>query len=137
MAMMQMMMAAGPTRTDLPTTLNVHASNPGSTAVASVELTNAGVLQKVLTPGGTSPIQNWIAGGSAFVSQYEARWTTITGSLTSGTVGTWQALSTSRAWSKSATGVDATVTGTLEIRWAAGGLVFSSCAVTLEAAGGT
>ena len=135
MGIMQSMAAAGPPRTSLPTTATATATNAGATAIASVELTNLAVFQRILTPGGTFSFGNWV-GNTAWVGLYECRWTTTSGSLTSGTTGTWQSLSTTRTWTKSSTGVDATVIGTLEIRPVNATYVMSTCTVTLNALGG-
>lgn len=57
----------------------------------------------------------WLTGTGAN-SDYEARWTTNTGTLTLGTAGSWLALSTAREWG---TGDNTACTGTLELRMAA------------------
>lgn len=128
--------AKGPKRASLPTSTSVLATNPGGACSASVNLTNGGVYSRTTSPGSTTTIQNWIVGGSGLVSQYEARWTTLTGSLSSGTAGSWVSLSSTQTWTRSAgAGADLICTGTLEIRHAATGIVSASCAVSLEANG--
>lgn len=121
----------------LPTTASAIGINAGGTATGSVTLTNAGVFERFRTQSGTNTIQNWINGGSVFVGQFESRWTTLTGSLSTGTAGTWQGLSTSRTWSRTGVGVDTSCTGTLEIRRISSGAVVATCSVTLEGNGGT
>ena len=106
------------------------------TAKGSVSLLDTGVMQKTQNlGGGTTTVQNWLD-NSAYVSQFEARYTVLTGSaLDIGTAGTWQALSTSREWGYQSAVADHAGTGTLEIRRASSGAVLASCAVTMEADG--
>ena len=69
---------------------------------------------------------------------FECRWTTTDGALTSGTVGSWLALSTTRAWAVTNTTADTTAsaTGTLEIRAIAEpGVILQSRTIQLVAIG--
>lgn len=75
--------------------------------------------------------------GSGAAADYEARWTTISGSLSSGTAGTWLGLGTDRVWTRTRTadgiGSD-TVVGTVEIREAAApNTVLATATITLTA----
>ena len=128
------------------TTGEIYPSLPGSVsaigtdavgiAKGSVALLNTGVMEKTQNlGGGTTTVQNWL-NSSVFVSQFEARYTILTGpALDIGTAATWQALSTSREWGYQTALADNAGTGTLEIRRASSGVVVATCAVTLEADG--
>lgn len=120
----------------LPTTVSAIGIDASGTAKGSVALLNTGVMQKTQNlGGGTTTVQNWL-NSSAFVGQFEARYTILTGpALDIGTAATWQALSTSREWGYQSATADHAGTGTLEIRRTSSGAVVASCAVTMEADG--
>lgn len=120
----------------LPTTVSAIGIDASGTAKGSVELLNTGVMQKTQNlGGGTTTVQNWLS-SSAFVGQFEAQYTILTGpALDIGTAATWQALSTSREWGYQSATADHAGTGTLEIRRASSGVVVATCAVTMEADG--
>lgn len=121
----------------LPTTVSAIGTDAGGTAKGSVSLLNTGVMQKTQNlGGGTTTVQNWVQGGGAFVGLFEARYTILTGpALDIGTAATWQALSTSREWGYQTAVADNAGTGTLEIRRVSSGIVYATCAVTMEADG--
>jgi len=74
----------------------------------------------------------WINNAS-LVGQFECRATLTSGSLTSGTTGAWQSLSTSRSWTRGAgTNQFQTCTFTLEIRNASTSAVVATASITLE-----
>lgn len=102
-----------------------------SNAACTLTLSNAGTWTCVGGGSGT-----WRGGGAS--SAYECRMTTVSGSLTSGTVGSWLNLGTSQSWSRNESRdgyYTSTYTGTLEIRLAASPFtVLSSTSVYLEAA---
>lgn len=85
-----------------------------------------------MTGGGSG---TWMAGGTA--SEYEARWTTTSGALSSGTASTWLNLGTTRAWGRNETRngyYSSSVTGTFEVRMAASPYtVLSTTTVTMTA----
>lgn len=115
----------------LPSTITGgHLTVSPTDANCVLTLSSAGTWTCTGTAGGT-----WQEGGAA--GDYEARWTTTSGTLTSGTAGTWQALSTSRSWTKTNTNnslSSVSVTGTLEVRMAAApNTVLSTTTVTLTA----
>lgn len=99
-------------------------------ANAVLTLSSAGTWSA--TGGGSG---TWQSGGAA--SDYDARMTTVTGTLTSGTAGTWQNLGTTQSWGRNETRngfYTSTYTGTLEIRMAASpNTVLSTTSVTLTA----
>lgn len=105
-----------------------------SSATASIELQNDGDIVGAGNLAGGGDQGDWIAPRSAAGGNYEARWTNTSGTLSSGTAGTWQALSTTRQWAVSQTGVGTkTCTGTLEVRHAVNLSVLGSKSVTLTA----
>ena len=79
-----------------------------------------------------STLETWLSAGSS--SGYECRATVTFGTLTSGTTGTWLALSTSREWyvEQGSVGTN-TCEFTVEIRNATTLAVVDSAAITLEA----
>ena len=128
--------SSGRPTASLPTSASALSSNPGGACSASMSLTNAGIFEKTTTPGGTATIATWQPKGSAFCGLFECRWTVLTGSLSSGTTGSWLNLGTTRTWTRSAgAGADQVTTGTLEIRNAATTRVVATCAVSIEADG--
>jgi hypothetical protein len=111
------------------------SANPAD-SFAGYRLNSAGTVHKA--EGSTlsfgASLSTWLLGGAA--SDYEVRATVNSGSLSTGTAATWQALSTTREWSRSRSvntaGVD-TVNLTIEIRLASSGTVIATCTVVLTA----
>ena len=69
---------------------------------------------------------------AALADQYEALATVTAGTLTTGTSGSWIALTSDRDWTKTQTSVGtSTVTFTLDIRQAPGGPTLASASITL------
>jgi len=67
------------------------------THTASVQFQSDG---DIVAPSGTSAsLGDWIDPKSSAPGDYEIRATLISGTVTSGTIGTWQALTSSRTWS--------------------------------------
>ena len=99
-----------------------------NTATASYTLNNSG--QVVL--GNSGFFENWII-PQVGMSDYEARATLNSGSITSGTLDAWVSLGTSRTWQvvRSISGVSG-ANLTIEIRLT-GGSVIDSATVTLSA----
>lgn len=117
------------------------AEDPSSpyTVTSTYELNSAGTVVFSANPAAISPpagvFETWLVVGTAGL--YEARVTVTSGSLTSGTTGTWLALSTSRQWEVSrATTGSSNVTFTLEIRRASDGTVLDTATITLAANAG-
>lgn len=126
-----MVMAAGAsTNASLPTPLDVFsiAVSP-STATSSFTLNSNGAYTS--TPAGVSG--TWKIGGG-LGSSYEARLTVISGSFSGGSTGVWLSLGSDRTWSVSRSTLGSTsASGTLEIRDATSGIVFTSSTLTLTA----
>ena len=78
--------------------------------------------------------ENWLLVGSA--ASFEARATVTSGSLTSGTTGSWLNLGTTRTWTRNDTTFDAVPTEcvmTVEIRHATTLVVHATATITLSA----
>lgn len=82
-----------------------------------------------------APSGNWFSPTTTGVGgSYEIRWTTTSGSLDSGTAGSWLALSSNRTFSiTQSTPGNKTCVGTVEIRDTATSTVQTTCTVTLYA----
>ena len=112
-----------------------YASNVGVGLIAATfTLDNAGLASETTLPGGTiGHAPEWLSAGTP--ANYDCRWTTLSGTLSTGTSGTWQNLGTTRAWSRNAgAGVGVmTCRGTLEIRDAATLIVLATATIQLDA----
>jgi hypothetical protein len=64
---------------------------------AGYRLSSNGKVYEVTTSGGATELETWCT-PTAQASNYEALATIVSGSLTSGTTGSWLALSTTRDW---------------------------------------
>jgi hypothetical protein len=106
----------------------------GVTATATYELTNAGVVNNT-TSGGTTAVENWVTPTSAAGAAYEVYVTNSGDPLSSGTTGSWLALSTSRTWTISKAGPIGFVQADLavQIRNASTLAVLDTASVTLYA----
>lgn len=104
------------------------AFSPG-TAFAGYKLTTAGKVQT--SAGSYADVEDWITPTSAASGSYEARATLNSGTLTSGTTGSWLALSSTREWTVEASVGMADASLTIEIR--RGSTVLDSATVTLSA----
>lgn len=101
------------------------------TAVAGFRLNTSGIAEKLVRITYTT-LETWLAFGTA--GNYECRATLDFGTLTSGTTGSWLALSSSREWKveQGAPGITS-ATITVEIRNASTLVVLDSATITLEA----
>ena len=115
----------------LPASLSAESSieTPG-TATASITLDEDGLYETSTEPGAGYP---WFTPDSAGVgADYQIRFAVTSGSVSSGTIDTW--LSFPQTWTRARTLVGiSTVSGTLEIRLTATGVVQDSCALSLSA----
>lgn len=98
-------------------------------------LNSSGVAQSYTTTDAayTDISGEWLASG--LNSDFESRATLLTGTLTSGTTGTWQVLSTSREWTVAFTGANGNkeCSFTLEIRRVSDSVVVATATITLRA----
>lgn len=102
---------------------------------ATYRLDNAGAARAIV---GVSNVilENWITPTSAAGAAYEARATVVSGSLSSGTTGSWLSLGTTRDWNVSRGSVGlSTCILTIEIRRASDSVVIDSATITLSAEG--
>lgn len=108
-----------------------NASDVDSPAAnAQFSLTNAGTAD--FSGSGADPDYTWLLSGSA--GDYDARFTLSSGSISTGTAGTWQNLATSRSWGCFANGGGTQIaSGTIEIRDASTLAVLASGSLTLDA----
>jgi hypothetical protein len=117
---------AGAVLSLLPTSIDCNTDYP---VAASLTLNSDGSWSATDGQSGV-----WQGGG--LNSDYEARVTMLTGTLSSGTSGSWLPLSTSRTWSRGGTSSgDFGCSFTLEIRKASDGIVLSTTGVSLTVYG--
>ncbi len=103
-------------------------------ASATYQLTSAGVINQITNSGGTTSPGNWISPVSAAGGNYEVRATVNSGSLTSGTTGSWTALSSSQSWVRQQTSIGTSSCNlTIEIRHATTLVVLDTASITLNA----
>lgn len=121
----------GPTFALANVNVNANSATPAhASAVYSLE--SDGDVQRFINGAGTD-LGDWIIPKFG-MSSYECRMDTISGSLTSGTVGTWLALSSTRNWQNLTSAVEARLfTGTISIRRAGTSLVLASATIQVNA----
>lgn len=104
--------------------------SPGP-AECQYSLFATGIAYRTTLGGGAVAISGeWLVGGSA--SAFETRATINSGTLTSGTTGSWLGLGTNRVWVKEKVGAgSATVNLTIEIRRASDGVVLDSATIIM------
>ena len=106
------------------------SDSAAGTATAGYTINSNGRVQDQ-----ASTLESWLL-GSGTNSNYEVRATVDSGTLTSGTTGSWLNCGTSRSWSKSNSAMNNSVVTcvlTIEIRLASSGVVQDSATVTLSA----
>lgn len=102
-------------------------------ASASYSLTALGVANETTVTGGTVQIgNNWLT-GSTNGSAYEVFATLTSGTLSTGTTGSWLSLSTNRTWSRASTGGLQSATLTIQIRDVATLTVQATATISLSA----
>lgn len=111
------------------------AVNPGATATALFRLANDGSIFENINGSGFAGLGDWVTPtNSVAAALFEARATVTSGTLTSGTAGSWLALSSTRDWSRNRTSVGTDIcVFTLEIRRVGSATVADSATITLEA----
>lgn len=113
--------------------VTVSASNGGAGANASYELQTDGDISQSIN-GSASNIGEWVVPRSAAGGNFEVFATLNSGTLSTGTTGSWLDLGSDRSWgvSQAIVGTKTAVIG-LEIRRVGTTTVLDSCTVTLEA----
>lgn len=75
----------------------------GGTATAAYRLGSDGVVYQALNGGAYTSLETWCTPGAQAVN-YECYVTLSSGTLTSGTTGSWLPLSSNQTWTRSASG---------------------------------
>lgn len=105
-----------------------------SNASASYSLNSsgagAGIGSSSAADAGTNANWTWLLSG--LNSSYQVRATLISGTLSSGTTGSWLTLNTTRTWSVT-TGTFKSATLTIEVRRISDGVICDTATVTLTA----
>ena len=110
----------------------IAAFQNGGTATAAIQLNSNGIAYQGKNGSFTTLAGEWLRSGAA--GDYESRWTTTSGTLTSGSNGAWENLGTTRTWTRNRVAVGGeSCIGTLEIRRASDGLVITSATIELYA----
>ena len=115
------------------TNTSIYATRFVGTATAGYRLNSSGIAESQVNAT-YSTLETWLLSGSA--SDYEVRATLSSGTLSSGTTGTWENLGTSRSWTVDDSIVDATISGAVivvEIRDATTLLLLDTATITLQA----
>jgi hypothetical protein len=104
------------------------------TQTATYTLESDGDVMSATTDGGSVDAGDWIDPKANAPSDYEVQATLVSGTLSTGTTGSWLALSSNRSWTlqRVTVGVATQVTLTIEIRKGSGA-VLASATVTLDA----
>ena len=113
--------------------VSVYSAGAG-TQTATYTLESDGDVMSATTGGGSVDEGDWIDPKASAPSDYEVQATLNSGTLTSGTTGSWLALTSNRSWSLQRVTVGAadTVDLTIEIRKGSGATL-ASATVTLDA----
>lgn len=106
--------------------------NPGS-ATATFRLYNDGRQSKATT-GGESFFQDWLTPGTN-AALYEVKATEISGTVSTGTVGSYIDLGTTRSWSRSAGSTDQIVTLKFDLRRVGSSVILITSTFSIEADG--
>lgn len=111
----------------------IYAERAAGTATAGYRLNSSGIAESQVNTG-YSTLETWLLSGSA--SAYEVRATLSSGTLSSGTTGTWENLGTSRSWTVADSTLDPYMSEAVivvEIRDATTLLVLDTATITLQA----
>jgi hypothetical protein len=114
------------------TTADAEAISP-SAATASFALASDGDIDRTSGTNTVSDLGDWIT-PQTNMAAYECRFDLLSGTLTSGTTGAWQSLSSTRTWTKQqTTNGTSSASGTLSIRRASDATVLDTATITLTA----
>jgi hypothetical protein len=110
------------------------SSTGAGTQTATYTLESDGDVMSATTDGGSVDAGDWIDPKANAPSDYEVQATLVAGTLSTGTTGSWLALSSNRSWTlqRVTVGAATQVTLTIEIRKGSGA-VLASATVTLDA----
>jgi hypothetical protein len=131
--MMQQMLFAGGGDTISLLGVSYYGTRVGVACTVQYQLTSAAAENYIDENSNVIPIGTWCV-PTANAGNYESRMTLTSGTFTTGTVATWEALSSTRTWSvtQSVLGVK-TTTATIEIRDVATSTVRATATVDLTA----
>lgn len=101
-------------------------------ATAGFRMESTGDYSKLVQATYTD-LGDWIVPKDLAGAGYECRATLVSGTLSSGTTGSWLALNTNREWTVSASSTIQSCSFTLEIRDASSLVVLSTCTIDLHA----
>jgi hypothetical protein len=113
----------------------VSVSSVGAgTQTATYTLESDGDVMSATTGGGSVDQGDWISPKASAPSDYEVQATLVSGTLSTGTTGSWLALSSNRSWTltRVVVGVADQVELTIEIRKGSGATL-ATATVTLDA----
>lgn len=117
-------------RVRLSDQVSFHAVATPATATAGYRLVNTGAAQKRISGSYVAIANEWLLLGSG--SDYESRATLNSGDTPTGTLATWQALSTTRTWELSTSSGSLACNLTIEIRDVATSTVLASADIDLS-----
>lgn len=105
----------------------------GRTALTGYRLTSAGLAQTQSGTGSFTTVETWCTPTGEAIN-YDVLVTITSGTLTSGTAGTWVSLSTTQTWTRGAAiGLSELCTFTVQIRRTGTGTVLDTATITLDA----
>ena len=112
---------------------NAFSSETGVTALAQYSLDSTGNVRMTETDNGLANVETWL-NNPANRGNYDCRATMISGTLTSGTVGSWLNLASTRTWTlQRSTNGSINASFTLEIRRASDGTVLDTATISMQA----
>lgn len=129
----------GGPRVSLAALNNIADIQIAGAAEASLSIQSDGDLVEFTSLLGTSDVGDWITPKAAAGSSYEVRVTVNSGSLSSGTSGSWLSLGLTRTWSVAVSGGgEASANITIEIRKASSGVIppGGTATITISASSG-
>lgn len=108
-------------------------------SIAGIQLNTDGTISTTLTPSGTESVgTDWLSGGGTTeAANWSVKATATSGTVSTGTTGSWLALTSARAWTKQQTTIGNTqVVLSLEFSRDGGTTTSSTISVTLDATAG-
>lgn len=112
-------------------TVSAGATSP-STATASYSVANTGLVRGQVNADPATTIETWLLSGAS--SSYDVRATIISGSVSTGTIGAWENLATTRTWTRARTLTGfSSVSLSIELRPAGGGTTLATATINIDA----
>lgn len=108
----------------------IAVGNTGASHTGKYRINSSGVVEQAEDSSYTT-LETWLIGGTA--ADFEVRATVTSGSLTSGSTGVWESLSTSREWTRLAINNTAqTVVFTIEVRRVTDSVIVDTVSITIN-----